>query len=1033
MPDKFVHLHGHSEYSLLDGFSKLPKLIAKVKEIEQPAIGLSDHGSLSGVHRFYKACVKEKIKPIVGYEAYLTERRLIKNPSYKSTTHLLLMAKNKIGYHNLIKIASSASSEGFYYKPRVDMPLLEQFKSGIVCTTACIASEFNKHILGNRIDKAVEHLMVLKDIFGDDLYIELQNHGIKDQQILFSSGLKLAKEYGVKTIATNDYHYVDKKDAHYQDIVFCGQMKKSLTDGDRLKLTEEHYIKTREEMEVAIDCKEALDNTVLLAEECDLNITSSGPLMIKYENEEQEFDKLIKQGVYDRFEFLPEEYTERLKYEVRVIKEARLLGYFLTVSDYIKWARDNGVMVGPGRGSVGGSLVGYLLGIHDVDPIKYKLLFSRFYNAGRKGSLPDVDTDFAKKDINRVLEYITNKYGDDRVAAIGTFQKIAGRGAIKLICRVNNIPFDLSNQYSALVDQKKHKKLIDAMQSAEFKTLYDNDAQFKRIVDEAVAVENTAVSQGVHASGILIGNQPLTEIIPIRVDKNSSMKVSAWDMEDVESVGIIKFDFLSLSTLDVIRDCMDLANLEFDYRKIPLGDEKAFQLISTTNNVGVFQLSSTGISALANQMGVRSIEDIAVVVALYRPGPLGSGMHLTYLKRRFGQEPIEYINKKMKTALEPTLGVLVYQEQVTQLCMDLAGFSEEEADELRKVMGKKLIEKEGGKDQIKKIGANFVKKCVDNGIDKEIAKIVWGQLNEFGGYGFNRSHATSYALLTYYTAYLKAHYPVEFMTALLNDSIGNNDDMKTYLTECKRLNIEIVPPDYTHSKDFSCKNGKILFGLGAIKGISTSACDKIGGRKFESFIDFCTKVLPETDMLISLIESGALDSLDYTRKAKKLAAESLMADIRSNTRKNNPKQKTLFSQKYSYRIENIAEYNDKELAVMELNRLGVYLGFSPLDPYKNFATKFTHIPNDKDIPYNQDVKVLCIPIKMKTFLTKTSNQEMAICNCETLGSSIELLVFPKAYEQFKNKVEVGVPILVNGKVTAGESFSLKAQHIDLME
>jgi len=1031
--DKFVHLHGHSEYSLLDGYAKIPKLIAKVKELEQPAIALTDHGSLSGAYKFYKACEKENVKAIIGYEGYFTERRLIKNPSYRSTTHLLLLAKNKIGFKNLIKIASSASSEGFYYKPRIDLPLLEQYKEGIVCTTACIASEFNGLILKGQTNKAVEHLIQLQGIFEGDLYIELQNHGLEEQKTLTEIGLEIAKQYDIPTVVTNDYHYVERSDAHYQDIIFCDQMKKALSDADRLKLTEEHYIKTREEMQGAVDVTAALDNTVNIADQCKMNLKSSGYIMPKFESEEQEFDRLIKEGVFERFEFLPETYVERLEYEIKVIKEAKLLGYFLTVSDYIRWAKDNDLMVGVGRGSVAGSLVAYLLKIHDVDPIKYKLLFSRFYNAGRKASLPDVDTDFAENDVDKVIGYIKEKYGEKCVAHIGTFQKIAGRGAIKLVCRVNNVPFDLANKYSSLVDQKKHKKLSEALESAEFRNLYTTDAQFKRVVDEAMAVENTAVSQGIHAAGILISDRDLTEVTPVRLDKKSNVQVSSWDMEDVEAAGLIKFDFLSLSTLDVVRDCMDLAGLGCHYTELPLDDDKAYELISTTSNVGVFQLSSTGISNLANQMVVKSIEDIAVVVALYRPGPLGSGMDLSYLKRRFGQESVDFIHEKMRPALESTLGVLIFQEQVTRVCMDLAGFTEEEADELRKVMGKKLIEKEGGKEKIRRIGNNFVKKCVEQGVSKDIAKIVWSQMNEFAGYGFNLSHATSYGLLTYYTAYLKAHYPVEYMTALLNNAVGNPDKMKTYLTECKRLEIEIVPPDYTHKQRFTCADGKILFGLGAIKGVSTSACNKIDGRKFNSFVEFCRKVKPETDTLISLVEAGALDSLDYTRRSKKMAAESLMAEIRASSRKINPKQKTLFAQKFDYRIEEMVEYTDKEMSIMELDRLGVYLGFSPLEEYQEFAENHTHIPDDKNIPYNRAVRILCIPIKIKAFLTKSNGQEMAICNSETLGTPLELLVFPKAYAEFRDKLKVGVPILVEGKVAAGEKFSLKAEHINLME
>lgn len=1030
--NNFVHLHGHTEYSILDGFSKVPKLIEKVKAIEQPALAISDHGSLSGVYKFYTACKKEGVNPIIGYEGYLSNNRQIKSPTNRQTTHLLLLAKNKDGYKNLLKIASSAASEGFYYKPRVDLGLLDKYKSGIICTTACIASEFNRLLLAGKLGEAIDHAKRLQEIFGDDFYIEIQNHGIEDQEFLTKEGVKIAKSLGVKIVATNDYHFVERADARYQDIIFCDQMKKSLSDVDRLKLSSEHYVKSREEMEAAIPYKDALDNTVLIAEQCDLNLTKSGYIMPHFENEEQEFDRLINQGIIERFEFLPDGYYERLDYEVEVIKKAKLVGYFLTVSDYIRWAKNNGLMVGPGRGSVAGSLVAYLLKIHEVDPIKYKLLFSRFYNAGRKASLPDIDTDFAKADVDKVIDYIVGKYGSDRVAQIGTFQKVAGRGAIKLICRVSNVPFDLANNYSSLVDQKKHKSLSDALTSAEFRNLYSENEQFKEIVDDAMAVEETIVSQGVHAAGILIADRDLTDVIPTRIDKSSEIQVSSWDMNDVEQSGLVKLDFLSIDTLDTIRECMELAGIEGSYLDLPLDDEKAYELISTTNNVGLFQLSSTGISKLANDMQVKSIEDIATVEALFRPGPLGSGLDRQYLKRRFGMEPVDYLHEKLEPALRSTYGILIFQEQITRICMDLAKFSEEEADELRKIIGKKLIEKEGGKEKLRKIGNKFVKSCAANDVDPEIAKIIWDQMQKFGGYGFNLSHATSYALITYYTAYLKAYHPVEFMTASLNSAINKKDEMKVYLAECKNMGIEVIPPNYTHAQRFTCKNGKILFGLGAIKGLSSHAYEKIGGRKFNNFIEFCMKVKPETDMLIGLIEAGALDSLNHNRRTKKLAAESLMAKIRDYSRKSNPKQRSLFKEQFSYKIEPVPEYDDKELASMELDRIGVYLGINPLEKYREFAEKYTSIPNGDDLPYNIKIRILCVPIRVNNKITK-SNREMSICMCETLGTSIKLLIFPKAHTEFKHKLRVGVPILVHGKITAEESLSMKVENVELME
>lgn len=1029
--NKFVHLHGHSEYSLLDGYSRFPSIVKRLKEIEQTAVALTDHGSLSGAHKFVEICNKENIKPIVGYEGYFCRDRRLKNKDNKKTYHIILIAQNKVGYKNLIRLASDAATQGFYYKPRVDLDLLEKHSKGLICTTACIASQFNQLLLDGNEKRAKDHLMDLQNIFEDRLYIEIQNHEIPEQQLLLSSAVNLSRRLGVPLVATNDYHYVYPEDAHYQDIIFCDQLKANLDDPTRLKLNEHFYIKTREEMREMLPHEEALDNTLKIAESCDVYFGRAVSVLPSFENEEQRFDDLINDGIVDRFELLPDDtYKQRLKDEVRIIKDAKLIGYFLTVTDYIQWAKANDVMVGPGRGSVAGSLLAYILHIHDVDPIKYDLLFSRFYNAGRKKSLPDVDTDFAESDVDKVIDYLVETYGNECVAHIGTFQRIAGRGAIKLVCRVNKIPFELANEYSALVDAKKHKTIADAMESASFSMKYESDDAFKRIVDEAQKVENITVSQGVHAAGIVISNKPIIETVPIRKDKNTDLQVTAWDMEDVESAGLVKFDFLSLGTLDVMRNCMELAGLDQNYLDFPLDDDKAYELISTTGNVGVFQLSSSGISLLANSMVVKSIDDIAVVVALYRPGPLESGLDKLYLDRRFGNKAVEYLHSKCESALKPTLGVLVFQEQITRLVMDLASFDEEEADELRKVIGKKLIEKAGGKTKLKRIGSNFIKRCTENGIDKGIADIIWGQINKFAGYAFNKAHATSYALLTYYTAYLKAHHPVEYVTALLNSAIGKPDKMKNYLTECKRMKIELITPRHHHQEKFTCEDGKILFGLNGIKGLGGSAYKKIQGRKFTEYVDFVIKVKPEKDTLIALIEAGALDGMGYSRRAMMSVAEDLVLEARQYTRKRNPDQKSLFKTTFRYDVPKMPEFTDKELSAMELDKLGAYIGFNPLDKYKDFIEKYTLTPDGNNIPYNENVRIVCIPIRMKTFLTKASQREMCICNTETAGDPVELVVFPRAYARMKYLIKVGSPIIVSGKVIMGEKFSITAENVE---
>ncbi len=985
----FCHLHGHSEYSALDGFSKIIEIPKRAKELNQNSIALTDHGSLSGIYKFYKACKEEKIKPILGIEGYLCDDVKKKGDIY----HIVLLSKNEEGWRNILKLFR-ISHENIYYKPRIDFDILNKYKNGIICLSACLHGIIARPILKGNMELAIKNTGIMKSMFKDDFYIEIMDHGIEEQKYINANLREISNKYEIKRVATVDYHYVYKEDAPLQDILLCDQMKSTIDNPKRMRMkTEEFYIKHRDEIPAE---KEELDNTLEVEEKCNTSIRKHNYLLLNIEDHNDMLMNEINNGLKERNliengEIIPI-YKERLREEWKVIIESNLSTYLLTVSDYVRYAKNNNILVGPGRGSVGGCLIAYLLGIHDIDPIKHKLLFSRFYNPGRKSSLPDIDIDFPLNKIDQIIKYITDKYEYEKVSHIGTNTFLEMKGALKLICRCLGVGFDIANQYSKILDSPE-ETFIKEKEDSNFKSLYDKAKKFHKL----------AMYQSIHAAGIIISPINLEKLVPLRYNNDNSL-VSCWDMKDIEDIGLIKYDILHLNTLDSIAETIEKIGIKI--KDIPLDDPKTFQLINNTNNVGVFQLSSVGISKLANQLKVESIDDIAVVVALYRPGPLASNFHNMYIKRKFGEEPVTYIHEKLEPILKSTYGILIYQEQITAIGQHVAGFSETEADSLRKAVGKKIPE------LMKKQEKPFKEGCLNNGLDKKSVDTLWEQIKEFAEYSFNRSHSVAYAYITYYTAYLKAHYTINFMCSLLNNNFRKPDKLSIYLKECSKLDIQVVTPSVNGESDFSIKNNKIIFGLKGVKGLGDKTTNDIveiknskKNKLFEDFDDFCFSCHPSSDILIDLTEAGAFDEFKYNRNEIISSIQIISEQLKKDNKKSS-KTKSLFKVNKNINIQKLEELPEDILADKEYDRLGVYIKYNPL--------------NKKDLE-NYTPEELTESISIGGYLREISNKYtktnklMGVGNLVTLYGEIEVLFFPSLYEKNKNIIRKGNYIVVEGQ------------------
>lgn len=1057
----FVHLHVHTNFSLLDGACDIGRLAGRAKELGMDAMAITDHGVMYGVIDFYKTMKAAGIKPIIGCEVYVA-RRTIKDrqPGIDDEQyHLVLLAENQTGYRNLVKLVSKGFIEGYYYKPRVDKELLREHSEGLIALSACVAGEIPQYILKGEYEKARRAALEFNDIFGEgNFYLEIQDHGLKEQKLVNPELVNLSRETGIPLVATNDVHYILKSDADFHDAMLCIQTGKTVKDEDRLKFdTSEFYLKSEEEMRRLFPhLAEACDNTVRIAERCNVELEFGKVHLPRFEvpagfTEDSYLEKLCYEGLRKRYSEITPEIKNRLDYELEVIKKMGYSSYFLIVWDFVNFARKNGIMVGPGRGSAAGSLVAYCLYITNIDPLKYNLLFERFLNPERV-TMPDIDVDFCYERRQEVIDYVVSKYGADRVAQIGTFGTMAARAAIRDVGRVFGYPYGEVDAVAKMVPMELGMTIEKALTiNPELKKLYTENEKIRKLLDTAKALEGFPRHASTHAAGVVISSQPLVELVPLHRVGDSTVSTQ-FTMTALEELGLLKMDFLGLRTLTVIQDALRLIKrsrgLDLDLEKIPLDDKKVYDLISRGETTGVFQLESSGMRNLLKELKPERFEDIIAVIGLYRPGPLGSGAADEFIRNKNNPENIKYLHPKLEPILRETYGIILYQEQVMKIAQELAGFSLAQADILRKAMGKKQQE------VMEAQRNSFIQGCIKNGIDEKTAEKIFEEISYFAGYGFNKSHAAAYALVAYQTAYLKAHFPVEFMAALLTSVRHNTDKVAQYIAECRHMGIEVLPPDINESLEvFAAVDGKIRFGLTAVKNVGENVaraiikCREEKGR-FVSFSDFCEKMEQaqlNKKAVESLIKSGAFDSQGAKRSQLMRIYEDVLSRAHKNQKQAAQGQLSLFEmidggEAMDDDLPDIPEYPQSEILSMEKEVLGLYLSGHPLKEYEDILNRKTTLKSSDlkgdeiDIEDNSQVTVggIITDIKMKS--TK-GEKLMAFITLEDLTGSMEIIAFPTVYEKFSDRLKQDSKVLIRGRVDLKEEEMPKiiAEEIEPLE
>ncbi|MDI6631807.1 MAG: DNA polymerase III subunit alpha, partial [Thermoanaerobacteraceae bacterium] len=941
-----MHLHLHTEYSLLDGAARIKEVVRRAKELGMPALAVTDHGAMYGVVDFYQTCIREGIKPILGCEVYVAPRTAAdRTPKVDDNLyHLVLLAENDTGYKNLMELVSRGFTEGFYYKPRVDKLWLGQLSKGLIALSGCTAGEVAAHILNGEPDKARRAAATYREIFGpDNFFLELQDHGLDEQRRINPELLRLSRELSIPTVATNDVHYVNEEDAALQDILLCIQTGKTVSDTNRLRFhSNQLYLKSAREMAVVFrDQPETLARTCEIAERCRVKLSFGQYHLPAYpvpqgHTPASYLRELCYAGLKRRYGEPEQAVVDRLEYELRVIEEMDYPSYFLIVWDLVRFARENQVLVGPGRGSAAGSLVAYCLGITNIDPLRYGLLFERFLNPERV-SLPDIDIDFCYELREKVIDYVFQRYGADRVAQIATFGTLAARAAIRDVGRVLGLPYGDVDRVARLVPGEPHMTVARALEaSPDLLELYQNDPVVKRLLDIAARLEGVPRHASTHAAGIVIAPEPLTRFVPLHRVADGTV-ATQFTKEAVEELGLLKMDLLGLRTLTVIGETLRiikrLRGILIDEENLPLDDPATYALLGRGETAGVFQLESSGMRNLLRELKPSVFEDLIALVALYRPGPLGSGMVEDFIRRKHGRTPVVYLHPLLEPILKETYGVILYQEQVMQIASTLAGFSLGEADLLRRAMGKKKPEIIAG------LRSRFVEGAAANGIPEKLAGEIFDLMEYFAGYGFNKSHSAAYAMVAYQTAYLKANYPVEYMAALLTSVRDNSDKVAAYVEECRRLGIAVLPPDVNESRrNFTVVPGGVRFGLAAIKNVGETAVEAIiaarnEGGPFRDFGDFCSRINPRVinrRVLESLARAGAFSSLGHTRSQVLAVLDGGLELAQRSAKEKDSHQLSLFgdleNNGYDIRIDATREeFPQQELLKMEKELLGLYI------------------------------------------------------------------------------------------------------------
>ncbi len=1050
----FTHLHVHTEYSLLDGSSKIGEITARAKELGMDSIAITDHGVMYGVIDFYKAARSAGIKPILGCEVYVAPGSRFNKEAEMSEDryyHLVLLAENNTGYANLMKIVSKGFVDGFYYKPRVDYELLETYSEGIICLSACLAGEVQKYLARGLYEEACKAALHYQQIFGKgNFFLELQDHGIQEQKLVNQQLVRMSKELGIELVATNDIHYTYADDAQAHDVLLCIQTGKKVADEDRMRYEGgQYYCKSEEEMRALFPyAPQALDNTHKIAERCNVEI-EFGVTKLPHYDVPEGFDSwtylnhLCDEGLIRRYGDSAGDLRERLDYELEVIRNMGYVDYFLIVWDFINYAKRNGIAVGPGRGSAAGSVAAYVLEITDIDPIRYNLLFERFLNPERV-SMPDIDIDFCYERRPEVIDYVMNKYGKDRVVQIVTFGTLAARGVIKDVGRAMDIPYAKTDALSKMVPNDLGITIDKALAANnEFRALYENDLEIKQLIDTCKRLEGLPRHTSMHAAGVVIGSKPIDEFVPLSRASDGTI-TTQFTMTTIEELGLLKMDFLGLRTLTVIQNAEKLINkrdgVSFDISKIDYNDREVLDMIGTGRTDGVFQLESAGMKSFMKELKPDSLEDLIAGISLYRPGPMD--FIPKYIKGKNNSDTISYACPQLEHILAPTYGCIVYQEQVMQIVRDLAGYTLGRSDLVRRAMSKKkqsVMEKER-RNFIYGNEEEGVPGCVANGISEDVASGIYDTMMDFAKYAFNKSHAACYAYVAFQTAYLKHYYSVEFMAALMTSVIDNTGKVSQYILASRQMGIEILPPDINLGEgNFTAGDNSIRYGLSSIKSLGRPVIEAVvaerdAGGKYKDIKDFVTRLTGKEvnkRTVESLIKSGAFDSFGLTRKQMMLIYADVMDGVAQERKESVSGQMSLFDmfepeeKPSDVIVPDVGEYAKEELLAMEKEVLGVYISGHPLDDYrgmweKNITNLCSDFERDEEtgqakVGDAQRVVAGGIISGIKVKMTRTG-KSMAYFNLEDLAGNVEVVVFPKPYMEYRKDITEDNKVFIIGNV-----------------
>ncbi len=1065
----FTHLHVHTEYSLLDGSSKIKELAARATQLGMDSLAITDHGVMFGVIDFYRACHANGVKPIIGCEVYVAPgSRFDKEASVSDERyhHLVLLAENDMGYSNLMKIVSKGFTEGFYYKPRVDYELLEQYHEGIIALSACLAGEVAVELRKGQYEQAKKAALRMEAIFGKDNYfLELQDHGIPEQKMVNASLLRLSEETGIKLVATNDVHYIYAEDAEAHDILLCIQTQKKVSDDDRMRYEGgQYYLKSEQEMRQLFPyAAEAIDNTHDIAMRCNVTIEFGNYKLPKFDvpggmSAEEYLRKLCEEGLARRYPDAAGEELERLKkqldYELDTIKNMGFVDYFLIVWDFIRYGRENGIAVGPGRGSAAGSIVSYSLGITNIDPVKYSLLFERFLNPERL-TMPDIDIDFCFERRSEVIDYVVEKYGRDRVVQIVTFGTMAARGVLRDVGRALDMPYAKVDSIAKMVPMELNITIDKALQNnPELKTVYDADEEVRKLIDMSKRLEGLPRHTSMHAAGVVISNAPADDYVPLSRSADDTI-TTQYTMTTLEELGLLKMDFLGLRTLTVIQNAVKLAISSgavdtLDIDNIDYSDKRVFDLIASGKTEGVFQLESTGMKNFMKELKPESMEDIIAGISLYRPGTMD--FIPKYIKGKQALGEVTYECDEIRPILEPTYGCIVYQEQVMQIVRDLAGYSYGRSDLVRRAMSKKKA------DVMAKERKNFVEGnpeenvpgCAARGIPADVANKIFDEMTDFAKYAFNKSHAAAYAVVAYQTAYLKCYYPVQFMAALMSSVIDNSGKVASYIYVCRQMGIELLPPDINEGDvNFAVSGNAIRYALSAIKGVGRPVVEAIvkernENGKFKDLKDFAMRMSTKEAnkrIIENMIKAGAMDSLPGTRRQLMLVYMQVLDIVADEKKVSLSGQMSLFDlvgeaarSEDEIKLPDVRDYSLEEVLAFEKDVLGIYISGHPLNAYKGLLDKNVNastldflIDEETNEPKVQDQSVAVIGgiVTGKLLKTTRSNSVMAFLTVEDMFGTVEVLVFPKDYERYRPILEPDAKLLIKGRVTVEEEKGAK--------